>query len=161
MKKVVALVLAVVMVLGCSTIAFANNSYTPRRSSGGGSGSSSTSSSAPAYASTAVAKEGVRGAWAKAADGTWSCTVNGKKLTGWQVVYNAGTKAFEWYYFNAAGTMLTGWQWILDADGVTRCYYLAPSGTSEGACALNGRTMDGYTVDKNGAWTVNGKVQTK
>ena len=153
MKKVVALVLAVVMVLGCSTVAFAAGSS--GRSSGGGS------SSSVSYASTAVAKEGVRGAWAKAADGTWSCTVNGKKLTGWQVVYNAGAKAFEWYYFNAAGKMLTGWQWILDADGVTRCYYLAPAGTSEGACALGGHTKDGYTVDKNGAWTVNGVVQTK
>lgn len=152
MKKVIALVLAVVMVLGCSSVAFAGASSS--RSSGGGS------SSIP-YATTAVAKEGVHGEWAKAADGTWSCTVNGKKLTGWQLVYNSGAKAYEWYYFNAEGNMLTGWQWILDADGVTRCYYLAPTGTSAGACALNGRTMDGYTVDKNGAWTKNGVVQTK
>ena len=156
MKKVVALVLAVVMVLGCTTVAFAAGSG--GRSSGGGSGSSSTSH---VYATTTVAKEGVHGEWAKAADGTWSCTVNGKKLTGWQLVYNAGAKAFEWYYFNAAGKMLTGWQWILDADGVTRCYYLSPSGTSEGACALNGRTKDGYYVDRNGAWTLNGAVKTK
>ena len=165
MKKVVALILAVVMVLGCVTTAFASALFpspTGKSSrSGGGSGSSSTSSSAPVYASTTVAKDGVHGEWAQAADGTWSCTVDGKKLTGWQLVYNPLTKTSEWYYFSTMGQMLVGWQWILDSDGVTRCYYLTPAGASLGACALNGRTKDGYSVDKNGAWTQGGKPVTK
>lgn len=152
MKKVVALVLAVVMVLGCSTVSFA--AWSPTRTSGG-------SSSAPVYASTAVAKDGVHGEWAKAADGTWSCTVDGKKLTGWQLVYNPLTKTSEWYYFSTMGQMLVGWQWILCSDGLSRCFYLTPAGASLGACALNGRTKDGYTVDKDGAWTQGGKPVTK
>lgn len=58
--------------------------------------------------------------------------------------------------------MLTGWNWIKDADGVTRCYLLNPvSDGSRGACYMNGRTSDGWTVNASGAWTVNGVVQTK
>lgn len=45
-----------------------------------------------------------------------------------------------------------GWQWI---DG--KCYYFTP----EGYCLINTTTPDGYTVDSNGAWTVNGVVKTQ
>ena len=58
--------------------------------------------------------------------------------------------------------MLTGWQWITDKDGVTRCYYLNPFPDNLGGAALlDGTTPDGYTVNADGAWTVNNVVQVK
>ena len=64
---------------------------------------------------------------------------------------------------DANGNMLTGWQWIKGSDGVTRCYYLNPNKDNTlGACLIGPAvTPDGFTVDANGAWTVNGVVQTK
>ena len=50
--------------------------------------------------------------------------------------------------------MLTGWQWI---DG--SCYYLDSQGQNEGALYRNTTTPDGFTVDSEGRWVVNGAVQ--
>ena len=62
----------------------------------------------------------------------------------------------------AAGNSLVGWQWIMGADGKYHCYYLNPfHNGSYGACLLNTITPDGYTVNANGEWTVNGVVQSK
>lgn len=63
-----------------------------------------------------------------------------KDTTGW------------WYLNDDGGFFSSGWQWI---DG--RCYYFTP----EGYCLIDCATPDGYTVDKTGAWTVNGLVQTQ
>ena len=52
------------------------------------------------------------------------------------------------------GRMLTGWQWI---GG--NCYYLDPQGQNEGALYRNTTTPDGFTVDSEGRWVVNGVVQ--
>ena len=52
------------------------------------------------------------------------------------------------------GRMLTGWQWI---DG--SCYYLDSQGQNEGALYRNTTTPDGFTVDAEGRWVVNGVVQ--
>ena len=52
--------------------------------------------------------------------------------------------------------MLTGWQWI---GG--NCYYLDPQGQNEGALYRNTTTPDGYAVDAEGRWVVNGAVQKK
>lgn len=107
----------------------------------------------------------VSGTWVPAADGTWEFYTDGKKtVSAWVKAVNpyaAGGPRAQWFRFDADGSMLTGWQWITDTDGVTRCYFLNPvSDGSLGACYLNGRTPDGWTVDANGAWTVNGAVQT-
>ena len=85
----------------------------------------------------------------------WKYLENGKYATNkWLFINN------YWYYFDAAGNMLKGWNWI---GG--RCYYLNPiqglGGYPEGACWMNGITPDGYTVDKTGAWTINGIVQVR
>ncbi|PNV63302.1 hypothetical protein C0033_04270 [Clostridium sp. chh4-2] len=45
-----------------------------------------------------------------------------------------------------------GWSWI---DG--KCYYFTP----EGYCLTDTVTPDGYTVDADGAWTVDGRIQTQ
>lgn len=58
-----------------------------------------------------------------------------------------------WWYQNTDSSYFTnGWQWI---DG--KCYYF----TTEGYCLINTTTPDGYQVDINGAWVLNGVVQSK
>lgn len=169
MKKTIALVLALVMVLTCAVAVGAAGS----KSSSGGSGGSVQSVSGYTGAATkggtatttaTGASAAAAGDWSQNADGTWKFTQGGKAVAAtWALVQNpyAGN-AGQWFYFDANGNMLTGWVWIKGADGVTRCYYLNPtSNGSKGACYLNGTTPDGYTVDASGAWTVNGVVQTK
>ena len=72
----------------------------------------------------------------------------------------------NWYYLNPAsdgtqGRMMTGWQWIQDADGVTRCYYFNPNSDGTRGKMMANTTVDGYTLDAQGHWTVDGVVQTK
>ena len=61
---------------------------------------------------------------------------------------------------NHFGYMYTGWNWI---NG--KCYYFttnqAMGGLPVGALVRNGQTQDGYTVNENGEWIVNGQVQTR
>lgn len=50
-----------------------------------------------------------------------------------------------------------GWQWIDgNKDGISECYYFAPNGY----IVTNGKTPDGYDVNADGQWTINGVVQT-
>ena len=72
----------------------------------------------------------------------------------------------NWYYLNPAsdgtqGRMMTGWQWIQDADGATRCYYFNPNSDGTRGKMMANTTVDGYTLDAQGHWTVDGVVQTK
>ena len=56
-----------------------------------------------------------------------------------------------WKYDNGDLTFIRdGWSWI---DG--KCYFFTP----EGYCLMNTVTPDGYTVDADGAWTVDGRIQ--
>lgn len=71
-----------------------------------------------------------------------------KNATGW------------WYATNDAGTTwhANSWQWLDgNKDGIAECYYF----DGNGYCLMNTTTPDGYQVDANGAWIVNGVVQTK
>lgn len=64
-----------------------------------------------------------------------------------------------WWYQNDDGNYTTSnWQWIDgNKDGISECYYF----DSNGYCLMNTTTPDGNTVDGNGAWVVNGVVQTQ
>lgn len=64
-----------------------------------------------------------------------------------------------WWFQNPNSTYPSNtWAWLDgNGDGVWECYYFDPMGY----CLLNTRTPDGYVVDANGAWTVNGVIQTK
>lgn len=64
-----------------------------------------------------------------------------------------------WWYDNGNGTWpASSWQWIDgNGDGVAECYYF----NKDGYCLMNGVAPDGSSVNANGAWTVNGVVQTK
>ena len=70
-----------------------------------------------------------------------------KNETGWWYGTNADNST--WYS--------NGWQWIDgNGDGIAECYYF----DGNGYIAEN-TVVDGSSVDGNGAWTVNGVVQTK
>ena len=82
------------------------------------------------------------------------------------VAFNATAYAGAWqqdttgyWWVNDDGTYPTNcWQWIDgNGDGISENYYFNESGY----CLMNTTTPDGNTVDANGAWTVNGVVQTQ
>ena len=160
MKKVMALVFAVVMVFSISLVSMAGSS----KDSKSHIISTTTTSTANYSVTGAAAAQAVSGDWTKNADGTWKFAQGGKAVANsWVLARNpyAGGAA-QWFFFDANGNMVTGWVWIKGADGIARRYYLNPaSDICNGACFLNGTTPDGQTVDATGAWTVNGVVQTQ
>ena len=87
---------------------------------------------------------------------------NGVMQTGWFKDSDG-----RWYFFNPVsdstlGRMMTGWNWIKGNDGKLRCYYFEEiSNGHRGAMYSGTTTPDGYTVDADGAWTVNGIVVTR
>ena len=148
-------------------------------SSGGGSGSFKVSSSFTGQVlgvdrslSGGQWIQDEKGWWYKRADGSypknsWGYEAyNGKSY--WYYFLDSGYMATGWMDVNGSkyylfpnsdgwkGRMLTGWQWI---DG--NCYYLDPQGQNEGALYRNTTTPDGYAVDVEGRWVVNGAVQHK
>lgn len=65
-----------------------------------------------------------------------------------------------WYGTNETNTTwhANGWQWIDgNNDGIAECYYF----DQNGYMLASTTTPDGFTVNTDGAWTVNGVVQTK
>ena len=56
-----------------------------------------------------------------------------------------------------AGPQTAGSGWMGMGDGVAECYYF----NGDGYMLANTTTPDGYTVNADGAWTVNGVVQTQ
>lgn len=63
-----------------------------------------------------------------------------------------------WWYQNDDGSYATnGWRWIDgNGDGVSESYYFDGNGY-----LLTNATQDGFTVNADGAWIVNGVVQTQ
>ena len=146
-------------------------------SSGGGSGSFKVSSSFSGQVlgvdrslSGGQWMQDEKGWWYKRPDGSypknsWGYEAyNGKSY--WYYFLDSGYMATGWIEVNGSkyylfpnsdgwkGRMLTGWQWI---DG--NCYYLDPQGQNEGALYRNTTTPDGFTVDSEGRWVVNGAMQ--
>ena len=146
-------------------------------SSGGGSGSFKVSSSFSGQVlgvdrslSGGQWMQDEKGWWYKRPDGSypknsWGYEAyNGKSY--WYYFLDSGYMATGWVEVNGSkyylfpnsdgwkGRMLTGWQWI---DG--NCYYLDSQGQNEGALYRNTTTPDGFTVDSEGRWVVNGAVQ--
>ena len=64
-----------------------------------------------------------------------------------------------WWWQNDDGTWPSNsWQWLDgNGDGVAECYYFGP----DGYMLANTTTPDGYQVNADGAWVVNGAVQTQ
>lgn len=72
---------------------------------------------------------------------------------GWQ------QNATGWWWQNDDGSWpANSWQWLDgNRDGVAECYYF----DGNGYMLANTTTPDGYMVNADGAWTVNGVVQTQ
>ena len=64
-----------------------------------------------------------------------------------------------WWYDRGDGSWpVSGWEWIDgNGDGMAECYYF----NDNGYCLLNTATPDNHIVDANGAWIINGMVQTQ
>ena len=64
-----------------------------------------------------------------------------------------------WWYQDDNGSYPTStWRWLDgNNDGIAESYYFG----ADGYILTNTTTPDGYTVNADGAWTVNGIVQTK
>ena len=64
-----------------------------------------------------------------------------------------------WWWQNDDGSYPVGsWQWLDgNNDGTAECYYF----DGNGYMLANTTTPDGYSVDGNGAWVVNGVIQTQ
>lgn len=65
----------------------------------------------------------------------------------------------KWWYEYDDGTYPTsGWHWINEGEGnVAKCYYF----DSNGWLYTSTTTPDGYTVNQNGEWVVDGVVQVQ
>ena len=168
-------------------------------SSGGGGGSTSKASSAgvvggPGAGAGTLPSYVVKGNWKQTGE-KWSFSdTDGKEYRNvWAAVENPyantalGQSAFDWFRFdeaghmqtgwvtepdgniyylnpisdNTRGKMQTGWVWIPDATGVQKCYYFNPNSDGFRGKLMKNTVIDGYTVNAEGAWTVNGVVQTK
>ena len=63
-----------------------------------------------------------------------------------------------WFDFGNGDYFKSSWQWIDgNQDGIAECYCFDENGWMY----ENTITPDGYTVNENGAWTINNVVQTK
>ena len=63
-----------------------------------------------------------------------------------------------WKYQNAGTYYNDGWHWIDgNGDNIAECYFF----NIDSSLLSNSTTPDNFTVNENGAWTVNGVVQTK
>ncbi len=144
--------------------------YSGGSGGGGSSGSGGGSSGSGKSAGISAAPSGsVAGTWTQEPDGNWTFAVSGQIYRSrWAYIYNPyadtakGQQPADWFYFDENGHMTTGWKWIAGSDGKSRCYYLneRQDGT-KGAMYHDGITPDGYQVNHDGAWTVNGVVQIK
>ncbi|MFR5602089.1 MAG: putative Ig domain-containing protein [Lachnospiraceae bacterium] len=148
-------------------------------SSSGGSGSSFNTRNAANSTVSGTWKQDKIGWWFQKKDGSYP------KNQWLKLVWNGRS---DWYYFDAQGYMVqgwftdsdgriyflhdvgdntrghmyTGWHWIKGADGKSRCYYFeTEAGKYLGHLYTNQQTPDGYTVSKNGTWTVNGVEQIR
>lgn len=76
-------------------------------------------------------------------------------LAGWEQMKDGGWK----YKDDSTGQYYSsGWQWIdSDGDGLSESYYFDIGGR----LLTNTTTPDNYKVNENGAWIVDGTVQTK
>lgn len=81
----------------------------------------------------------------------FSITANAKE--GWNYVPRGG----RWWYDYGYGMYPSNeWVWLDgNDDGIAECYCF----DWEGYLYMNGWTPDGYYVNSDGAWTVNGVVQ--
>ncbi len=81
-----------------------------------------------------------------------SIAMAGTAFAGWQ------QDGARWRWQQEDGSYFTNtWQWLDgNQDGIAECYYFG----ADGYMLANTTTPDGYQVNAEGAWTVNGIVKT-
>ena len=85
----------------------------------------------------------------------WYKTGRNTHASGWT---KGISKNAWWYDFGNGDYFKSSWQWIDgNQDGIAECYCFDENGWMY----ENTTTPDGYTVNENGAWTINNIVQTK
>ena len=100
------------------------------------------------------------GAWMQNADGTWTYVTTRKFTDTWGYIANPwNDNKPAWFRFDGNGKMLTGWQLIYWNGSYKFFYFREAADGRRGECLIDGVTPDGYTVNKDGAWTVDGIVQ--
>lgn len=161
-------------------------------SSSGGGGSSGVTPGGAVKGNTAPAGS-VTGSWVQNAAGKWLFSTDRTYVNEWAFIHNpyasTGQSTTDWFYFDkdgfmvtgwytdekgntfflnnkpdgTSGKMLTGWQWIFEADGIARCYYFNTDEKNGvyGSALKNTITPDGYQLNETGVWVVDGIVQTK
>ncbi len=86
---------------------------------------------------------------------TFVFLLSGSAFAGW--TKDSSTNAWR-YDLGNSDYYKDSWQWIDgNGDKISECYYFDQNGWMY----ANTRTPDGFTVNENGAWTINGVVQTK
>lgn len=157
---------------------------------GGGSHSSKTvATSGTTPAASSLPEYVVRGTWTETEQHKWTfCDDTRTYASEWAAIYNPyadktkDQQEYDWFRFDESGYMVTGW--FTDVDGnryylnpvsdgtqgrmVTgwywidgMCYYFNPvSDGTRGAMKRNCE-IDGYQLNVDGIWVVNGVVQTK
>lgn len=87
---------------------------------------------------------------------------SGHMVVGW-FTDTDGNQYYLWPVSDGTqGHMVTGWQWIVGADGLERRYYFNPESDGTRGALLKNRTLpDGNQVNQNGEWIVDGVVQVK
>ena len=119
----------------------------------------SESESEPFFTGTAE-KPVSNGAWIENTDGTWSYVTTRKFTDTWGYIANPwNDNKPAWFRFDGNGKMLTGWQLIYWNGSYKFFYFREAADGRRGECLIDGVTPDGYTVNKDGAWTVDGVVQ--
>ncbi|HIX14336.1 MAG TPA: hypothetical protein H9740_01180 [Candidatus Hungatella pullicola] len=116
--------------------------------------------------------------------GNWYCLDSqGQRISGWHFemadgnwyyleedgALAVGWKQFEgkWFWLNpvsdgSKGRSAAGWQWLDgNGDGMAECYYFNPFSIPAGEMASSQTTPDGFQVDENGAWIMEGKIVQK
>ena len=100
------------------------------------------------------------GVWMQNADGTWTYVTTRKFTDTWGYIANPwNDNKPAWFRFDGSGKMLTGWQMIYWNGSCKFFYFREASDGRRGECLIDGVSPDGYTVNKDGAWTVDGVVQ--
>ena len=83
--------------------------------------------------------------------GILTASISMTALAGWEQEGN------NWKYNDNGAYAANGWYWIDgNNDGIAESYYFDNTGI-----LARDTTVEGYTVNADGAWTVNGVVQTK
>jgi len=79
--------------------------------SSSGFGSSLVSGNSDTYTSPVAFAKAVEGTWSQTTDGKWQFTYNGSLVKSkWMNIHSKANDTNDWYYFDGSGIMQTGWQ---------------------------------------------------